>query len=209
MEPFLLSGHTLVSGITRHHQEPQGSFRRRNLWALLRNRRCARSSVWARTEPACLKISSYSFPKPWGLPPVPVVHLGAKDPLKAIGTVSMPRGGWFVEDVPQIITCWISHCVQARAAKPQPVPREAPLTPAARDQGFRTANIPGSTYTGTERGCEPLLEADHQAPHYPKRQAKGYTACSSSGEAGASSAHPSKSTSTSRPGRQFLWKLLH
>ena len=133
-------------------QEPQGSFRRKNLWALLRNPGCAKSSVWARTEPARLKISSYSFPKPRGLPPAPTVHQGAEDPLKAIGTVNTPRTGWFMEDFPRLITRWISHGMQVHAAaaklelqSPSPRPAkpagDSPLTPAAWDgaQGQQTS----------------------------------------------------------------------
>lgn len=113
-------------------QEPQGSLREKSLWALLRCPSCARSSVWARTEPAYLQIATYSFPKPPGLPTTPTVHPGAKDPLKAVGTVNTPRGGWFMEDLPQLFTCWILHVKQcarysckAQAAKSQPAPSKA------------------------------------------------------------------------------------
>lgn len=74
---------------------------------------------------------------------------------------------------------------KAQAAKPQPAPSEAcrQLTIDSGNVGWdaRTTNIPGFTHTENESGCKPLLEANHQAPRYPKWQAKGYTAAAGGG----------------------------
>lgn len=113
-------------------QEPQGSFRRQKPWLLLRNQGCSKSSVWAMTEPACLKISSCSFPKPQGFPPAPTLHPGAEGPLKAIGTVNTPCGGWFMEDFPQLVTRWISHSMEVHAAAAKLKLQSPSLRPAKR-----------------------------------------------------------------------------
>lgn len=172
------------------------------------------------TEPACLKISSCSFPKPQGFPPAPTLHPGAEDPLKAIGTVNKPCGGWFMEDFPQLVTRWISHSMEVHAAAAKLKLQSPSLRPAKRAGNSLSTLATWDGMPGQQTPLASLTQRMRAAASPCSRPITKHRATPNGRlratllppvvvEAGASSAHPAKSTSASRPGSQFLWKMLH
>lgn len=178
----------------------------------MRNPHCARSPLWARTEAACGRNFSYSFSKSQGLPPALTVPPGAAAPLKAIGIVNTPRGSQKTAN-----SSHVGYRTACKRTLQQPSSScKAPSLCPARHRLWQhgTRRWDRKHPRLFSHGEPERLRAPHSRP-ITKHRATPNSRLRATQQVAvvARPAHcqhnPSKSTSTSQLGHQFIWKFLH